>query len=110
MPAPRVRCRCACEDTLLVVSFGIENLRQLSPVEEQMVPDALLDTHRRVVIDLFGVTNISKTLIGKMLALWKCMKNRGGSLLVTNVSPSLFEDLCCMRLEKFLDIRVRHVS
>ena len=90
-----------------VVKVAVEELGEanLQAFAEEL--SAVIDglAHRPLHLDLGRVRYLTSTALGKLIALHKRVRERGGRLTLVNLTPLVYEVFEVTQLHRLLDIR-----
>ena len=96
------------QDSVGVVSFATSRILDQSNVQQLGEEfDELLEKHNldNIVLNFDNVNYMSSAVMGKLVALHKKVNSEGGSLILTNIHPDIYEIFEIMRFDQLFDIR-----
>jgi anti-sigma B factor antagonist len=108
-PAPR-RSRLKVEDIGDVTVVGFVDKRILDEQNIQIIADqlfGLVDDQRRhkLLLDFSNVEYMSSAALGKLITLHKKVRGVNGQLVLSGISPQIYEVFTITRLEKIFNIQ-----
>lgn len=94
------------EDGIYIVSFrqtaigGIEEVGSIAETLRDLVRDPGVG---KVIIDFSTVSFFSSQMLGLLVDIWRRMKERGGTLLISGINPQLTRVFRITHLDKLFD-------
>jgi len=94
--------------------MAIWTLQRTETIRFSSEPDYILDAKAqaedaktdRVIVDLGGIQTIRSSDLNELIALQTKLRNRGGSLVLANVPPPIYEVFQLTRLNRLFEIEM----